>query len=166
MKIIMSTSMLLNILFTQTKKPMNIIIIILMQTSLMTMTMSTKTQSPWFSYLLMIIFIGGMMVAFVYITSIMPNEKNNYNKIIIALTIMLATLMMTVSNMKTHHNNNETQLTETIQLAHNSSIMLNNMFNKPMFTLYIMTTIYLFITLIAVSNISNIEMGPMRKKIN
>nr|QPK42123.1 NADH dehydrogenase subunit 6 [Scelimena melli] len=166
MSIIMSTSMLLNILFTQTKKPMNIIVIILMQASIMTMMMSPKTQSPWFPYLLMIIFIGGMMVTFIYITSIMPNEKNNYSKITIALTIIAVTLLMMMTNTKNYYNNNETQLTETTNPTFSGSLIFNKMFNKPMFSLYIMTTVYLFITLIAISNISNIEMGPMRKKIN
>nr|WCH58163.1 NADH dehydrogenase subunit 6 [Scelimena sp. 1 JL-2023a] len=167
MKIIMYISMYINIMFTQTKKPMNIVMMILIQTAMMTFMMSLKTNSPWFPYLLMIIFIGGMMVTFIYITSIMPNDNNRNNPpMMIMITIMMITIIITVNNTKSYINNNEIIPMNEVVMSNANNYTLNKMFNKPMHLLYITTTMYLFITLIAISNISNIKMGPLRKMIN
>nr|QPK42136.1 NADH dehydrogenase subunit 6 [Paragavialidium sichuanense] len=164
MKMIMFMSMMLNFLFMNTKKPMNIIIIILMQASLMTSIMSTQTQSPWFPYILMIIFIGAMMVIFIYIASIMPNEKNPLNKMTLIIAIMITSLSMIMIFNDTYVMNEETFMTEKISLIDNHNKSLNSMFDMQTYPIYITMMIYLFIALIAVSKMCNIEMGPLRKK--
>nr|YP_010698173.1 NADH dehydrogenase subunit 6 [Paragavialidium hainanense]WCF77147.1 NADH dehydrogenase subunit 6 [Paragavialidium hainanense] len=164
MKMIMFTSMMLNFLFMNTKKPMNIIIIILMQAFLMTSIMSTQTQSPWFPYMLMIIFIGAMMVIFIYISSIMPNEKTPLNKMTLIIALMVTSMSMMIIFNDIYMMNEETLLTEKIPLIYNHNKSLNKMFDMQTYPIYITMMIYLFIALIAVSKMCNIEMGPLRKK--
>nr|QPK42084.1 NADH dehydrogenase subunit 6 [Loxilobus prominenoculus] len=162
MKSIMLMSSTLNAMFTTTKQPMNLIIIILTQTLLSTFMMSNYNKSSWFNYMLMIIFIGGMMVLFIYITSITPNEKNyNYMKLITVMGGMIFMLMMYKYKNYTH--SSET-LNNHFLMMDNEKMNLNLMFNQPLYSMTIMMMIYLFITLIVINKISSLEKGPLRMK--
>nr|ATA58339.1 NADH dehydrogenase subunit 6 [Bolivaritettix yuanbaoshanensis] len=164
MKTLMTLSMMMNIMFMNTKQPMNMIIIILIQTAITTFLMSIMMKSSWFNYILMIIFIGGMMVLFTYITSIAPNEKN-YNKINIMSSTIIITLMMTLPYIwKPIKYNNTEMMNNCVNTMNNYQLDVNLMFNKPMFMMSITMMIYLFMTLIAVNKISNLMQGPLRKK--
>nr|YP_010954511.1 NADH dehydrogenase subunit 6 [Teredorus guangxiensis]WMV02073.1 NADH dehydrogenase subunit 6 [Teredorus guangxiensis] len=165
MKLMIMVSALMNSLFMSTKQPMNMIIIIIMQTTMMTFMMNKMTKSAWMLYLLMIIFIGGMMVLFIYITSIAPNEKNKMNPKLIMSTMMIT--IMTINMImysKENMMNNETTISSLMDLKMNHQKMLNIMFNQTMYLLSITMMSYLFIALMAVNKITNIEMGPLRKK--
>nr|QPK42045.1 NADH dehydrogenase subunit 6 [Criotettix japonicus] len=162
MKLLMIMSNMMNILFMYTKQPMNLIIIILVQTAMTTILMSTISLSSWFNYLLMIIFIGGMMVLFIYITSIAPNEKNNKFKFNIIMTVIMLTTLILL-NLKTNYKNSETIMYYS-QMMENYKMNLNMMFNKPIYSLSMMMMIYLFIALTVVNKISNLNQGPLRKK--
>nr|YP_009740716.1 NADH dehydrogenase subunit 6 [Euparatettix variabilis]QID03678.1 NADH dehydrogenase subunit 6 [Euparatettix variabilis] len=162
MKTIITLCTMMSMFLMNTKQPMQMIIIILLQTLLTTFMMSTMTKSSWCTYILMIIFIGGMMVLFIYITSISPNEQNKNNlMIIITMTMIISIIMINMKTTKTI--NNETMSMETINLMKTEQMMLNKIFNKPMYTLTIMMMLYLFIALIAVNKISNLNKGPLRK---
>nr|YP_009740690.1 NADH dehydrogenase subunit 6 [Ergatettix dorsifera]QID03652.1 NADH dehydrogenase subunit 6 [Ergatettix dorsifera] len=162
MKIIVMMSTLLNMMFMNTKQPMKMVIIILMQTMMTTFMMSMKTKSSWFSYMLMIIFIGGMMVLFIYITSITPNEQMKSNITFIMVTTLVISSMILITKTP-NFTNNETSLMYNMYNLKPEQLMLNKMFNMPMYTLSITMMIYLFIALIAVNKISNMKKGPLRK---
>nr|YP_010954498.1 NADH dehydrogenase subunit 6 [Exothotettix guangxiensis]WMV02060.1 NADH dehydrogenase subunit 6 [Exothotettix guangxiensis] len=162
MKLIIIMSTMLSMMFMNMKQPMQMIIIILMQALFTVYMMSVKTKSSWFTYMLLIIFIGGMMVLFIYITSITPNEQNKGNmSTIIMMTILISTITMMMKNMEI--SNNETMNMNTMNMLKTEQLMLNKMFNMPMYTLTIMMMIYLFIALIAMNKISNMKKGPLRK---
>nr|YP_010373103.1 NADH dehydrogenase subunit 6 [Teredorus bashanensis]UPH84314.1 NADH dehydrogenase subunit 6 [Teredorus bashanensis] len=161
MKLIMITSMMMNSIFMHTKQPMNMIIITLMQTTMMMYMMSMKSLSSWFNYLLMIIFVGGMMVLFIYITSVAPNEKTKISKKMIPTFMMMTMITLMLNNESMI--NEKTSLMMNINENTTYQIMLNKMFNKPMYYLSITMMMYLFIALIAVNKITNLTKGPLRK---
>nr|QID48503.1 NADH dehydrogenase subunit 6 [Bolivaritettix lativertex] len=164
MKMLMTLSIMMNLMFMNTKQPMNMIIIILMQTMITTFLMSNMMKSSWFNYILMIIFIGGMMVLFTYITSIAPNEKS-HNKISMMSSTIMITLLMTLPYIwKPIKYNNTEIMNNCVNLMNNYQLEVNLMFNKPVFMMSIMMMIYLFIALIVVNKISNLTQGPLRKK--
>nr|QPK42097.1 NADH dehydrogenase subunit 6 [Eucriotettix oculatus] len=163
MSIIMLMSTTLNIMFMNTKQPMMMVIIILMQTTTSTFMMNTLNKSPWFNYILMIIFIGGMMVLFIYITSISPNEKNfNYIKLLPIITMIMLMIMMK----KTPNNESSETTINQFNMTNYEQMNMNMMFNYPLYSMSIMMMLYLFIALIVINKISNIEQGPLRMKIN
>nr|YP_009740703.1 NADH dehydrogenase subunit 6 [Euparatettix bimaculatus]QID03665.1 NADH dehydrogenase subunit 6 [Euparatettix bimaculatus] len=162
MKTIITLCTMTSMFLMNTKQPMQMIIIILLQTLFTTFMMSTMTKSSWCTYILMIIFIGGMMVLFIYITSISPNEQNKNNMmIIITTTIIISIILINMKTTKTI--NNETMSVETINMMKTEQMTLNKIFNKPMYMLTITMMLYLFIALIAVNKISNLNKGPLRK---
>nr|QPK42064.1 NADH dehydrogenase subunit 6 [Falconius longicornis] len=165
MKLIFIMSYTLNSAFMSMKQPMSLIIIILMQTTLTIAMMNKLTQSPWFSYLLMIIFIGGMMVLFVYITGISPNEKNKNNfTTAITMTMTITTIMTPFTKTELIFKMTKQLFMKIYHQPVNTYLYLTMMLNMQMYPLYIMMMMYLFITLIAVNKIINLNMGPLRKK--
>uniref|UniRef100_A0AAU7VAP7 NADH-ubiquinone oxidoreductase chain 6 n=1 Tax=Stenopsocus maximalis TaxID=3074943 RepID=A0AAU7VAP7_9NEOP len=158
-------SMLFMILFFYLNNPLTLGLILICQTLALTFFLGTLVKSFWFLYLLILIFIGGMLVLFIYVTSIFPNEKfdiNNNNSInIISFMFLLAILMIVYFNFF--------NLTGVIDSLENSS--LNNKFMIPsvkMFSfntsiLFIFMVNYLFYCMVVVIKITSFFKGPLRK---
>nr|YP_002117968.1 NADH dehydrogenase subunit 6 [Locusta migratoria migratoria]ABX59321.1 NADH dehydrogenase subunit 6 [Locusta migratoria migratoria] len=166
---IMSSSNLMNINFMKMNHPMSIMMTIIIQTLFISMMTGTMMESFWLSYILLLTFLGGMMVLFIYITSIASNEmlkiKINSIIIIIYMMIILSTLMYNVDKMMSTEmiKNSETMnLNYSINLKEMSTSLVK-LYNNPTVIITIMMMIYLFITLLAVVKITNINQGPMRK---
>nr|AGC22293.1 NADH dehydrogenase subunit 6 [Trachytettix bufo] len=162
MKLMTMLSFMLNFTFMMTKQPIKMIVIIITQTIMMTYMMTKESNSPWFAYILMITFISGMMVLFTYITSITPNEPEKMNKMILTALIIMSIIMFminikmenTFNPPKWNINNSENYIQMT----------LTKMFNTNSSIMFIIMMMYLFIVLIVVNKISNMEKGPLRKK--
>nr|QPK42071.1 NADH dehydrogenase subunit 6 [Zhengitettix curvispinus] len=165
MKMIMMIASLLTFYFMKSKPPNKPYLLLLLYKPLMTsFMMNIYMTNTWFSYLLMIIFIGGMMVLFIYITSIVPNENDKKNKMLIMISLTML-IMLTMINIKYY---NYFKTPETVNMNYyimnQEYMMLNKIFNKHVYMLYITMMIYLFIALMAVNMIFNVEKGPLRKK--
>nr|AEW48912.1 NADH dehydrogenase subunit 6 [Locusta migratoria] len=166
---IMSSSNLMNINFMKMNHPMSIMMTIIIQTLFISMMTGTMMESFWLSYILLLTFLGGMMVLFIYITSIASNEmfkiKINSIIIIVYMMIILSTLMYNVDKMISTEmikNSEIMNLNYSINFKEMSTSLVK-LYNKPTVIITIMMMIYLFITLLAVVKITNINQGPMRK---
>nr|WIL79949.1 NADH dehydrogenase subunit 6 [Tenerus flavicollis] len=147
------------------KHPLSLGIILLIQTIMTSLMIGTINFNFWFSYILFLIMIGGMLILFIYMTSIASNEKFKIAKSLILLfyvTLILTSLMMMIDSYSTNIliSNIETQM---INMNLNYKFSMNKMFNFPNIYLIYISLIYLLITLIAVVKISNINMGPLRQ---
>nr|YP_010305101.1 NADH dehydrogenase subunit 6 [Spodoptera depravata]ULR86994.1 NADH dehydrogenase subunit 6 [Spodoptera depravata] len=151
--------------------PMSMGLLILMQTLLVCILSGMMIKTYWFSYILFLTFLGGLLVLFIYVSSIASNQlfnmKFNYKKMLILLTIMI--MMMILMN-----NNNMTWLNLSINsdmdmfnnmiffFNNENKINLSKLYNNQTFLIMMMLVIYLFITLIAIVKITNIFYGPLR----
>nr|UBN08804.1 NADH dehydrogenase subunit 6 [Macropanesthia monteithi] len=160
--IFMIMSSLLSISFTQMNHPLAMGLILLIQTIMISMITGLSTQSFWFSYILFLIFIGGMLVLFIYITSLASNEMFIMSTKLLCL-LMIIMPMMTLL-MKTNFPiliNQESLM--FLSINNSTSLPLLKLYNHPTGMLTIMMAIYLLITLIAVVKITNIFSGPLRQ---
>nr|QWT71647.1 NADH dehydrogenase subunit 6 [Saussurella borneensis] len=165
MKTLYMLSMMMNSMFTTTKQPMIMVMIILTQTIIIAIKTGMESESFWFSYMLVIIFIGGMMVMFIYITSITPNEMNSTNLMLTLTSMLLFSAIALITMMKTNHMSNLETNTMSIEMISNEySTILKPLFNEPMNKISLMMMIYLFIAMIAVTKITDLKSGPLRKK--
>nr|AQP27126.1 NADH dehydrogenase subunit 6 [Bulbitermes sarawakensis] len=146
-------------MFTQMKHPMAMGLMLLTQTILVCLISGTMYKSFWFSYILFMIMIGGMLVLFMYMTSLASNEMfSPSNKMLMpSLIIMpvLAYMMPTLTNSKEtniHSTMTENEITTTTTV----------MYNQTMGTVTTMLVIYMLLTLIVVVNIINVSKGPLR----
>nr|AQP27560.1 NADH dehydrogenase subunit 6 [Hospitalitermes sp. C TB-2017] len=155
----MSLSTVTSLMFTQMKHPMAMGLMLLTQTIMVCLISGTMYKSFWFSYILFMIMIGGMLVLFMYMTSLASNEMfSPSNKMLMAsLTIMpiLMYMMPTLTNnkeMNTHNTMMENEITTTTTV----------MFNQMMGMMTTMLVMYMLLTLIVVVNIINVSKGPLR----
>lgn len=144
---------------------------LLIQTFLICLITGNYSKTFWFSYVLFLIFLGGILVLFIYVTSLASNEMFTFSiKIfIISIFIFFTSLLMIIiidnsliTNFLT--NNEVISLTEIKSFINENSISLNKLYNFPTNILTILLINYLFLTLIAVVKITNIFEGPLRPK--
>nr|AYM85048.1 NADH dehydrogenase subunit 6 [Melanoplus bivittatus] len=166
---IMSLSNVMNFNFIKLNHPMSMMLFIILQTFLVGLMSGTMMESFWLSYILFLTFLGGMLVLFIYITSIASNEMFQPKMIIMILSFILwAIIMMMLIIMDKTMFMDFFKNMETINI--NSSInyqemtfSLEKLYNNPTFIITMMMMIYLFLALLAVVKITNINQGPIRK---
>nr|URH16577.1 NADH dehydrogenase subunit 6 [Odontotermes formosanus] len=158
-KVLMSASMMTSMTFTQMKHPMAMGMMLLAQTMLTCLISGMMYKSFWFSYILFMIMVGGMLVLFMYMTSLASNEMfSPSNKVITAMATMTPIMMYmmpsTINNkeMSEHEMIMESEITTTTTI----------MYNQIMGTMTILLVMYMLLTLIVVVNIINVSKGPLR----
>nr|QZK21919.1 NADH dehydrogenase subunit 6 [Drepanotermes sp. QLD_080] len=159
-KLLMSMSTMTSLMFTQMKHPMAMGLMLLIQTTMVCLISGTMYSSFWFSYILFMIMIGGMLVLFMYMTSLASNEMfSPSNKMLMATAMLLPILMYmmpTVTNnkeMNTHSTMMENEILTTTTV----------MYNQMMGTMTTLLVLYMLLTLIVVVNIINVSKGPLRQ---
>nr|AND96221.1 NADH deshydrogenase subunit 6 [Onthophagus cf. jeannelianus] len=149
--------MLFSVLIISTKHPLTMGMILLIQTINLSLYMGYLNLNYWYSYILFLIMIGGMLVLFIYMTSIASNEKFSPS-IKLFLTsnsiLMLYFFMYFIDPFYMNLNNNYKEY------VHNLS--LNKYFNFPNSIIMYMLIIYLLITLFAVVKITSFKKGSLR----
>nr|AMX22689.1 NADH dehydrogenase subunit 6 [Coptotermes heimi]AMX22702.1 NADH dehydrogenase subunit 6 [Coptotermes heimi] len=158
-KLLMSTSMMTGMMFTQMKHPLAMGMMLLLQTTMTCLISGTMYKSFWFSYILFMIMIGGMLVLFMYMTSLASNEMfSPSNKMMLIALMTLPALMYTMPDqtnnkeMNTHDTMMENEITSTTMM----------MYNQNTGTMTILLVLYMLLTLIVVVNIISISKGPLR----
>nr|AWV84456.1 NADH dehydrogenase subunit 6 [Tettigotoma maculata] len=162
MKIVFMFSMFLTLVFMLTKHPLSMGCILLLQTILVSTMCSLNMNTYLLSYILFLIFIGGMLVLFMYMSSIASNEKFymiNIMLIIIMLIISSKLIMNTQMDLKCSLYN------MNINLLNLNNFMMDKLYSLPSGMLTLMIVIYLLFTLVVVSNIIGIKFSPLRSYI-
>nr|QUL60386.1 NADH dehydrogenase subunit 6 [Terrapotamon thungwa] len=154
----------LSFLFTQVTHPLAMGLTLLIQTIFISFIVGLSTYSFWFSYILFLILLGGMLVLFIYIASLASNEFFYFPMtlmmtsltllIILFMSITLLDLIIT----STFSNLPNSSINTYSSTAHTTSWI----FNTPsmFFTIFIIS--YLLLTLLVVVKIINLFKGPLR----
>nr|QZQ52559.1 NADH dehydrogenase subunit 6 [Calliteara horishanella] len=149
--------------------PLSMGLMILYQTLLTCLLSGMLIKTYWFSYILFLVFLGGLLVMFIYVTSIASNELfyPSLNMKIYFLMFLFFTMIYFYNQnfMLMNFTNNSDMINlfnyENLFINYNK-INLNKLYNNHTFLIMIMLIIYLLITLIAVVKITNIFFGPLR----
>nr|QPT74095.1 NADH dehydrogenase subunit 6 [Pharnaciini sp. NS-2020] len=159
MKLMMMMNMSLNMIFLFMKHPLSMGMMIIIQTMIISMMTGMMYKSYWFSYILFLMYIGGMMVLFIYMTSLMPNMMFSLpiKNMLMALTVIIILMMI---NKKYMIINND-----MINMYQNK-MMLTKMYNNPVNISLIMLASYLLFTMITVFKITESNKGPLRMMYN
>nr|YP_009407712.1 NADH dehydrogenase subunit 6 [Ampelophaga rubiginosa]AMB36454.1 NADH dehydrogenase subunit 6 [Ampelophaga rubiginosa]QVT10944.1 NADH dehydrogenase subunit 6 [Ampelophaga rubiginosa] len=171
MKLILSMFiLLLSMMMYFMVHPLSMGMLILIQTLMTCLLSGMLIKTYWFSYILFLTFLGGLLVLFIYVSSIASNEMfllSNYLKImfIIMLFMMIMIQLLFIKNLNWMNfiNNSEMNNFMNFMFFNNENkINLNKLYNNNSSLLMMLLIIYLFITLIAVVKITNIFFGPLR----
>nr|ASM82784.1 NADH dehydrogenase subunit 6 [Neopanorpa chelata] len=163
---------IISLIFTQMKHPLAMGLLLLTQTLVICLTIGMISKTFWFSYILFLVFLGGMLVLFIYMTSLASNEMFSMSfKLICSffLFLFLITLinLMLDKNLilSTFSNFDMNNFTEFFMLKTNeNSLNLTKLYNQPTSMITLLLINYLLLTLIVVVKITNIFYGPLRQK--
>nr|QVT10931.1 NADH dehydrogenase subunit 6 [Ambulyx liturata] len=175
MKLTMSSIMiLLSMMMYFLNHPLSMGFMILIQTLLTCLLSGMFIKTYWFSYILFLTFLGGLLVLFIYVASIASNEmffmSNNFKKMLILFIFMLIIIQfLFYKNLNWMNMNNNSEMNNFINFMffnNENKINLNKLYNNYSSMLTMLLIIYLFITLIAIVKITNIFYGPLRTFFN
>nr|ASU45980.1 NADH dehydrogenase subunit 6 [Schistocerca literosa] len=166
---IMSLSNVMNINFIKLSHPMSMMLFIILQTFLVGLMTGTMMESYWLSYILFLPFLGGTLVLIIYITSIASNEMFQPKSITMIITptmwvfIMSMLIILDMKMFMYPFKSTETMNIDNSMNYQEMTMSLEKLYNKPTFIITMMMMIYLFLALLAVVEITNINQGPIRK---
>nr|WNO18650.1 NADH dehydrogenase subunit 6 [Seseria sambara indosinica] len=174
MKLILSSMMIIiSIFMFFLKHPLSMGLLILIQTLLICMISGLFIYTYWFSYILFLTFSGGLLVLFIYVSSIASNELFSFsfnNKLFIFMLSFMLFMILFYIYFNLGWLNLMFNLFENTNLFNyllfinnnNNNINLTKLYNNQTYFMMLMMIIYLFITLVAVVKITNIFYGPLR----
>nr|YP_010417070.1 NADH dehydrogenase subunit 6 [Lacera noctilio]USC54657.1 NADH dehydrogenase subunit 6 [Lacera noctilio] len=154
--------------------PLSMGLMILLQTLLICLLSGMLIKTYWFSYILFLTFLGGLLVLFIYVSSIASNElfKPSFNTklfMIFFLFVFILIQFLFMNNLYWMNFSFNSDMNNFISLSlfmnNENKINLSKLYNNQTFMIMLMLIIYLFITLIAVVKITNIFYGPLRSKM-
>lgn len=167
--IIYSLIFITSIIFINIIHPLAIGLTLIIQTILICLLTGLITKSFWFSYILFLIFLGGILVLFIYVTSLASNEIFNLSIKLTLFSICILFILLIISFIIDKNSsliiflNNEIENISNINsYITENSLSLNKLYNFPTNLITILLINYLLITLIVVVKITNIKKGPLR----
>nr|YP_009178826.1 NADH dehydrogenase subunit 6 [Agasicles hygrophila]ALJ78621.1 NADH dehydrogenase subunit 6 [Agasicles hygrophila]ASO76777.1 NADH dehydrogenase subunit 6 [Agasicles hygrophila] len=139
---------------------------LLLYTIFMALMITMMTINAWYSYILFLIMVGGMLILFIYMTSIASNEKFKFTKnnmIILSLT-MLSPLFFLIDQYYWNLIFNLNIMSKFNYHVIFEKTMYKYM-NYPHNLVMFLMIIYLLVTLIAIVKITSVNKGPLRQKL-
>ena len=159
------------VLFLITKHPLGIGLILIFQTLLIRLFSRIRALNFWFSYILFLIFVGGLLILFIYVISLASNEIFNFslkifiNKIFIFSSSITIIFLLDFYLINFFNKNIEVLKLENTKITNfESAELINSIYNFPGNIITIILIIYLFLCLIGICKIINIFEGPLRPK--
>nr|YP_010894804.1 NADH dehydrogenase subunit 6 [Drepanocentron fuxiensis]WJW73317.1 NADH dehydrogenase subunit 6 [Drepanocentron fuxiensis] len=164
---LMSLMMMINLIFFTLSHPMTINFMIMLQMIMSTIMMGLLIKTFWYSYIMFIIFVSGLLILFTYMCSINSNltfKMKFKNFILINYVTLMITSLMIFLNI-----NFKNLLFNLINSQYNFNLMFMNSISLFKLTNYnslnttLMMIFLLFFMLIISSIMLKFMKSPMRK---
>nr|YP_009442856.1 NADH dehydrogenase subunit 6 [Limenitis sinensium]ATP01331.1 NADH dehydrogenase subunit 6 [Limenitis sinensium] len=171
LKMLLSISLIsISILLYFINHPLAMGLLILIQTLFICLISGMLINTYWFSYILFLIFLGGLLVLFIYVSSMASNELFKIHFLIKFSSIYILFIMIFSVLFKNNLTWMNFLFNDEMINFFNSMLFFNNeynfnlskLYNKQNYFMMLMLITYLFITLIAIVKITNIFFGPLR----
>nr|YP_007317449.1 NADH dehydrogenase subunit 6 [Halicryptus spinulosus]CBK55562.1 NADH dehydrogenase subunit 6 [Halicryptus spinulosus] len=159
--LINSLTILTIIFFPLCLHPLMMVLAIMILTLSSALALGVIQPSFWFSYILFLVFLGGLLVLFLYISSLAANEMV-YLKMFYS-SLMLLPLYWLMMIVFWFMNPTSTNYSHTSTLMMNYEDTASLTFSGMNFSLIILLMIYLLLTLVGVVNIVQLGHGPLRQ---
>nr|YP_009918064.1 NADH dehydrogenase subunit 6 [Ephemerella sp. Yunnan-2018]QLP88966.1 NADH dehydrogenase subunit 6 [Ephemerella sp. Yunnan-2018] len=170
----MTTSLLLlsttvvSSLFLFMTHPLAMGLILLIQTCLVALFTGSLTSLFWFGYILFLVFLGGMLVLFIYMTSLASNEMFSLSSPLVMslLPLFIGSSIIMGAGVQlfdwAYPSGLSNETFEPILSNNPLPILILKLFSSLSAHLTILLACYLFLTLIAVVHITSFNQGPLR----
>nr|ALO70876.1 NADH deshydrogenase subunit 6 [Rybaxis sp. 1 EF-2015] len=145
--------------------PLSMGLILMIQTLMITMISGLINMNFWFSYILFLIFIGGMLILFMYMVNIASNEMFKMSLIMMKASFIMMIFIMILMNLDFYLINMINFNLENLIINNKLNMFFNKYFNYPNLIIMVTMIMYLLLVLIASVKIINIKFGPIRQKM-
>nr|ABD95368.1 NADH dehydrogenase subunit 6 [Ligia oceanica] len=148
-------------MFTAVTTPHWMLFLLIIQALLSSIIMSMLKMSLWFSYILFLVFLGGMLVVFCYVASLAPKEVVEEASLLSMLvcinisSVVMASLMIMSTDGVVYSELLEGQAKDFI-------FGVKWMFSLESASLYIYSVLYLLLALICAANLMKVGGKPLR----
>jgi len=148
----------LNIVFVFIFHPLAIIIVLIAQSVLVSIILFRISHFPWFSYTLILVFLGGILILFTYIANIASNEKFTPNLKLLGLLTLLTriTLILGFPGLKIPQDYKPLDQEQIIGL------LILKPFDSVILPLIVLIAGLILLALLGVVKIRKINSGPLR----
>lgn len=147
---------------TTTKSPLKSNLIILTQTIILTSIINFIRKTSWISFIIFILYVGGLIIIFLYISRIAFNDlnisKNNFKILIFKFTFILLSLLLIQNLINLENFNYENKL-----IYEDNYFFLNIFIIPNNFIIYFIIIILFFILILIIWLLKN-NKGPIRQK--
>nr|YP_009738137.1 NADH dehydrogenase subunit 6 [Ctenolepisma villosum]QIB71371.1 NADH dehydrogenase subunit 6 [Ctenolepisma villosum] len=152
------------IIITQLTHPLSMGLMLIINTIITAVMITTMSESPWFSYILFLVFLGGMLVLFIYVTSLASNEMFSLklNIMMFPSPFVLLIMIVMLTDITCMAPIPMSLQDATSMLTEYQNIPAMKFYNQLLMPITLMLATYLFITLIAVVKITSLYQGPLR----
>lgn len=133
-----------------TSTPLNIGLWIIFTTIIISISISVHVSS-WFSFILFLVYVGGLLVIFAYFVSIQPNQQIKILKIVFTFLLTACLFIPIRINYITPSSFEQANTLSISELLCTDNIQI-----------LILLAITLFLALVAVVKITKIYIGPLR----
>nr|YP_010010052.1 NADH dehydrogenase subunit 6 [Anoplistes halodendri]QNS38609.1 NADH dehydrogenase subunit 6 [Anoplistes halodendri] len=164
LKIILSLTATLALLFMFMNHPLSFGLILLIETLLIALITGMMNFNFWFSYILFLVMVGGMLVLFIYMTSVASNEKFKFSSKLFIMTMLFLFSMAVYISMTDSLMISEDLFSSELKQWTEENKSMNKYMNFPMSNLLFLIISYLLIALIMVVKITDSKYGPLRQK--
>nr|YP_009573130.1 NADH dehydrogenase subunit 6 [Macromia daimoji]QBF44110.1 NADH dehydrogenase subunit 6 [Macromia daimoji] len=153
------------IIFSLMNHPMNMGLFLLIQTLLSCLMIGLTMQTTWFSYILFLVFLGGMMVLFIYMTSVASNEMFKKHNMILPLLMIIPILVLSLLFMDpflVSGAKNQDVFMFPMNQVKQTEESLSMIYSYPTSMVTVFMVMYLLLTLIIIVYITKFNKGPLR----
>nr|VFU78642.1 NADH dehydrogenase subunit 6 [Proasellus ebrensis] len=147
-------------LFLASNTPHTLILSLLVSTLMVVTSLGLLNSFPWLAYILFLIFLGGVLILFTYVSSLSVNHLFKEVKLKIVVMCPVLAIMMLMMN-KTPATTNSWSL-----VKYDSNMFMKEIFTPMLYTLYLYLFIYLLITLLYMVMIMKIYYAPLRSSVS
>nr|YP_961308.1 NADH dehydrogenase subunit 6 [Capitulum mitella]AAR87437.1 NADH dehydrogenase subunit 6 [Capitulum mitella]QLM02031.1 NADH dehydrogenase subunit 6 [Capitulum mitella]QYF07872.1 NADH dehydrogenase subunit 6 [Capitulum mitella]BAD44746.1 NADH dehydrogenase subunit 6 [Capitulum mitella] len=155
---IMVTMFLLNLIFLFMFHPLAMILILILQTLMISLAIYSISLFPWFSYTLILVFLGGMLILFTYMSNIASNEMFKPNLFIFLPIVLVPAISLFMPCTK----QNIAEESSSMNFETLENFMILKPFSDAIMPLTILMASYIILTLLVIVKISKMNQGPLR----
>nr|AND97115.1 NADH dehydrogenase subunit 6 [Stygobromus foliatus] len=117
-----------------------------------------STLTSWLSYILLMVYLGALMILFMYVSSISPNQINTGNAGMAARTILFCILLSMSASLLTY----QLSSLSSFSMVSSSGLLLREMYGPILSPVTLIMVLYLLIILIGVVWFVRSAQAPLR----
>nr|WRY72419.1 NADH dehydrogenase subunit 6 [Eurhadina rubra] len=156
---LMKLTMIISSIIMFMNHPISMGLMLMIQTITIIMFMNKILISSWFAMITFMMMIGGLLIMFMYMSSIASNEKFKFK---LNLTLLIIILVMISDEMMMQNQINEIQ---EINETKNLELSLTKIYNNKSMMMTILLVMYLLLTMISVTKMVKHHKGPLRTNL-